>query len=201
MGINKVIYNGQVLIDLTSATVTPETLVEGTIAFNSAGEQIIGTLVISGGYTNQVPISINADGTIYNVIGYKTGYRVRSGGAEGVQASAICTGFIPFKLGDTLRIKPALGTIYNTTACINFSDGSFTNLGQSNQNGSAGVQYGICSGNTQYFVPTIIDGVSVLTLDPAAPSASKIKYIRITHDDAECTRGENIIVTVNEEIK
>lgn len=198
MGVNKVIYNGQVLIDLTSSTVTPETLAEGVIAFNSAGEQITGTYVISGGYTNQVPISINADGTIYNVIGYKTGYRVRSGGAEAAQVNSICTGFIPFKLGDTLRIKPALGNT-STTSCINFSDGSFTNLGQSNQSGSAGVQYGICSGNGQYFVPTIIDGVSVLTLDPSAPSASEIKYIRVTHD-ASITTGAAMIITVNEEI-
>lgn len=200
MGINKVIYNGQVLIDLSSATVTPETLLEGVVAFNASGDKIVGTYVIST-YTNQVPISINQDGTVYNVVGYKTGYRVRSGGAEAALVNGICTGFIPFEVGDTLRIYPALGTVYNTTACINFSDGSFTNLGQSNQSGSAGVQYGICSGNTQYFVPTIIDGVSVLTLDPASPSASEIKYIRITHDVAECTVGANIIVTVNEEIK
>lgn len=201
MGINKVIYNGQVLIDLTSATVTPETLLEGTIAFNSKGEQIVGTLVIST-YTNQVPISINADGTIYNGgLGYKNGYRVRSGGAEAAQDTAICTGFIPFKAGDTLRIYPALGTNYNTTACINFSDGSFTNLGQSNQSGSDGVQYGICAGKQAYFVPTIIDGVSVLALDPAAPSASDIKYIRITHDKSDIGNGVNMIVTVNEKIE
>ena len=68
MGINKVIYNGQVLIDLTSATVTPETLLEGVVAFNSSGDKIVGTYVIST-YTNQVPLSINQDGTVYNVVG------------------------------------------------------------------------------------------------------------------------------------
>ena len=154
-------------------------------------------------YTNQVPISINADGSIYNDgLGYKTGYRIRSGGAEGEVAYGICTGYIPFKVGDTLRICPVLRTDAITTACINFSDGSFTNLGQSNQSEQSGLQYGICSGNTQYFVPTIVDGISVLTLNKAAPSASEIKYVRITHDTASGgVTGENFIVTVNEEIE
>lgn len=148
-------------------------------------------------YTNKVPISINADGTIYNDVGYKEGYRIRSGGAEGAQADGVCTGYIPFKAGDTLKIYPALGVDYPTTACINFSDGSFTNLGQSNQNNNAGTQYGICSGNAQYFVPTIVDGASVLTLDPNAPNASEIQYVRITHTLMVVSSGTDIIVTVD----
>ena len=49
MAINKVIYHGNVLIDLTMLTVTPETLAEGTVAINAAGELIIGTAKISKG--------------------------------------------------------------------------------------------------------------------------------------------------------
>ena len=43
MAVNKVVYNGNVLIDLTMLTVTPETLAEGTWAINAAGELIVGT--------------------------------------------------------------------------------------------------------------------------------------------------------------
>lgn len=43
MAINKVIYNGETLIDLTNLTVTSETLAEGVMAMNAKGENIVGT--------------------------------------------------------------------------------------------------------------------------------------------------------------
>lgn len=43
MAINKVVYDGDTLIDLTSDTVTPSTLVAGTTAHNAAGVAITGT--------------------------------------------------------------------------------------------------------------------------------------------------------------
>lgn len=42
MGVSKVVYGGETLVDLTSDTVTPETLAEGTTAHAANGEQIIG---------------------------------------------------------------------------------------------------------------------------------------------------------------
>jgi hypothetical protein len=42
MAINKVIYQGNVLVDLTEDTVTPETLIKGTIAHAKNGEVIVG---------------------------------------------------------------------------------------------------------------------------------------------------------------
>ena len=50
MAVNKVdLSNGENLIDLTSDTVTPSTLVKGVTAHNSKGEQIIGNLNPEGG--------------------------------------------------------------------------------------------------------------------------------------------------------
>lgn len=49
MGVNKVIYAGTTLVDLTADTVTPETLAEGVTAHNAAGEPIIGTMAGGGG--------------------------------------------------------------------------------------------------------------------------------------------------------
>ncbi len=42
MAINKVEYGGRSLIDLTTDTVTPDTLLEGETAHNKAGEPIVG---------------------------------------------------------------------------------------------------------------------------------------------------------------
>lgn len=42
--INKVIYGGQVLLDLTKDTVTPETLASGVTAHSSDGSTIVGLL-------------------------------------------------------------------------------------------------------------------------------------------------------------
>lgn len=43
MAINKVIYGGNVLIDLTSDTITPDKLAEGVKAHDASGAQITGT--------------------------------------------------------------------------------------------------------------------------------------------------------------
>lgn len=49
MAINKVVYGGNTLIDLSGDTVTPGTLAEGVTAHNAAGEPITGTMTGGGG--------------------------------------------------------------------------------------------------------------------------------------------------------
>lgn len=49
MGVNKVIYAGNTLIDLTNDNVTPETLAEGATAHDASGEPITGTMKTGGG--------------------------------------------------------------------------------------------------------------------------------------------------------
>lgn len=44
MAVNKVIYAGETLVDLTGVTVTPETLAEGATALDASGELIVGTM-------------------------------------------------------------------------------------------------------------------------------------------------------------
>ena len=48
MAVNKVEINGEVKLDLTGDTVTPETLLKDATAHNAAGEQIVGTMEIGG---------------------------------------------------------------------------------------------------------------------------------------------------------
>lgn len=55
-------------------------------------------------YTNQLPISTDADGNIYNGIGYKADTYL-SGGSEGTKSGIYATGFIPCAIGDTLYCK------------------------------------------------------------------------------------------------
>lgn len=43
MAYNKVIYKGDVIMDITDSTVTPETLGEGIIAYGANGERMVGT--------------------------------------------------------------------------------------------------------------------------------------------------------------
>lgn len=79
MAVNKVIYGDQVLIDLADSTVTPETLAAGVIAYNAAGERILGTNTGAGGLKNY---SENEIDTGIKWIDGKTIYRrTYSGGA------------------------------------------------------------------------------------------------------------------------
>lgn len=43
MGVNKVIYGGKTLVDMTDATATPETVLEGYTAYGANGTRIVGT--------------------------------------------------------------------------------------------------------------------------------------------------------------
>lgn len=162
-----------------------------------------GIQVWKTGYKNWVPYSTESDGvTIYNGgLGYKDGYRVRSGGAEAANSYSTITGFIPFNKGDVLRIYPKFIGLNNINA-INFSDGNFNNLGQINDNGAA---YGICATNTDNYLTSVIDGISTLTYTDSIDQS--IRYVRITHFilanegvTSEIKSGGEVVVTVNEEI-
>ena len=54
MGVNKVVYNGNVLIDLTSVTVTADSLATGKTALDKSGTLITGTMESGGGATKNV---------------------------------------------------------------------------------------------------------------------------------------------------
>ena len=62
MAVNKVVYGGRTLIDLTSDTVTAETLAEGVTAHGANGELIVGTMVAgSAGYVVQATAPEDTD--------------------------------------------------------------------------------------------------------------------------------------------
>ena len=71
----------------------------------------IGTLTQGLNYTNQIPISIDTDGSIYNGKGYMEARRISSSGSVSTMTNtsatnpAFLTGLIPVKAGDVVRMK------------------------------------------------------------------------------------------------
>lgn len=174
-----------------------------TISLNGTPMKAIyidGTRVWKRPAVNRVPLSINADGSIYNGTGYKNGYRIRSGGAEAAQANTTCTGFIKVNPGDVVRLSG--WNVEDTVAAqaINAADSSFTNIGQIT---SQPAHYGIFaeSAYSAYRWASVTkesDGVWKWIVPPAA---SGVAYIRVTaYDHTMIVLGASMIVTVNEEI-
>lgn len=81
--------------------------VTGDIVINVTTEATVAA------YTNQIPISTDTDGSIFNGVGYKQGYRLNSSGnvadaaSGGVSTDWFVTGFIPVKGGDVIRFSGA----------------------------------------------------------------------------------------------
>ena len=163
---------------------------------------VTGDIVITATamkYTNQVPISTDESGAVYNGVGYKNGYRVRSGGAEGTNDHASCTGFIPLKAGDVVQLSGYDATYADVNNAINVYNSSKTNIGQIVAN-YANSGYGIFAyegGYSDYSWDTIVEnpsGVYVWTVPPHAD----IAFMRVT--GYTLGDGSKMIVTVNEEI-
>jgi hypothetical protein len=161
---------------------------------------IDGVEVWRWAYKNWVPFSINADGTIYNNgLGYKDGYRVRSGGAETTQPSATITGYIKVSAGDIIRISGCNFNEKSVNAAINASDSSFTNIGQLVGNS---VGYGIFGGEYyDYSMHSVVEEKTGVWRWIVPPAESGVAYIRITAGSYQATpTGADLIVTINEEI-
>lgn len=147
------------------------------------------------GYTNQLPIATDANGNVYNSVGYKENVRINSSQQEVEATGWDLSGFIPCKRGDIVRFKNvafldmtgANGT--SPRARIFGFDSNFAQLVQSDYFSPTNLltsEYSAVYGNDgdliQFTVPpTWVDSVA---------------YIRINADDF----NENSIVTVNEEI-
>lgn len=161
-----------------------------------------GVVLWKGGYTNWVMMSINADGSIYNGgLGYKNGYRVRSGGAEMAVGDTACTGFIPVKGGDVVRVSGMPWFTSTSSAnALNAADSSFTNLGQFTMRQDA--KYGIfASTYLNYTAASIVEESEGVWKWVVPPDESGIKYIRVTgYDREQGAPGARMIITINEEI-
>lgn len=90
------------------------------------------------GYTNQIPISTDTDGSIFNGKGWQQGYRLSSSGTISSQSDSYVTGFIPAKKNDRVYLKNvhyenvASGSLTTGNQRIAFYDASKTHIGQVN---------------------------------------------------------------------
>lgn len=160
---------------------------------------INGVQVWKSGYKNWVRYSTEADGvTIYNGgLGYKDGYRIRSGGGEGATSYGSCTGFMPVKGGDIVRFGGwDFAKVANENA-INVSNSDFENIGQ-----TAGLgNYGILAPNGAYGaynIDSIVKESDTVYRWVVPPAASGVAYIRVSGYTRK--GGSKMIVTINEEI-
>lgn len=152
-----------------------------------------GVVLWKGGYKNQVPISLDTDGSIYNGIGYKDGYRLSSSGAEKTSDYSTVTGYIPVTGGEVIRINFPW---HSTTSALNYIcayDASFGFLYAGNSDGNYS--------SASIFSSVVQDGdVTVITLKNVANMA----YIRLSYyggaDGNLNVTGADLIVTLDEEI-
>ena len=140
-------------------------------------------------YTNLLPQAINADGTPYvgtnGEKGYKTGYRLNSTRQEVEADGRCCTGFIPVRSTDTVRLKNIKNDGVQLNGCIYFYAEDFST--------NAGIFYSVAQDGSEFvFTPNNLKGFHDANLN----AGDSCRYMRIS----EHTIDETSIVTVNEEI-
>lgn len=71
MAVNKIIYNAQVLIDLTNDTVAADNLLAGYAAHDKSGNSVVGNVTFGTVYTGsgEPSASAGADGDFYFDLG------------------------------------------------------------------------------------------------------------------------------------
>lgn len=164
--------------------------------------KVTGNVVITAkaqatpNFTNLVPLSINKDGTDYNVDGdgYDNDTYINSSGVIAARPGSVSTGFIPVAAGaKTIRVAGddlSIDPIYTRIACY---DADF-NLIVGTPYKNMGAQH---SSGTYYQGRLIEEPATLLTLELEDLSLlAKGVYMRI------CTNGDGaeLIVTVDEEI-
>ncbi len=99
----------EVTVTMGGVDITDSAYSDGHISITQVtGDVVITATAVKTGYTNQIPLSTDADGNPYNNgLGYKTGTRLNSSTNEVAISGMCCTGFIPLsgKSGDVIRIK------------------------------------------------------------------------------------------------
>jgi hypothetical protein len=156
------------------------------------------TKTVVSGYTNQVPISKDTDGSVFNGKGWIEKTRLSSSGATKACDYSSATGYIPASAGAVIRVKGTSFDKDNDYICAYKSDHTFI-----------GATTGT-NGYTQLGRVSRDGNVTVLTL----PSDASIEWVRVSsiHDSEDPTwpvgdataalngPGAGLIVTVNQEI-
>lgn len=142
-------------------------------------------------YTNQIPISTDTDGSVYNKVGYKTGYKLSSSGGLESWSGVEVTGFIPVSVGDVIRLSGITNPSNSANAgsvnrfAFYKSDKSFITVINSKTN------------SIGWWDCTYDDDNNPIKFTVKSDKAPAVAYMRVS---AEEINSESVI-TVNEEIK
>jgi len=152
---------------------------------------------VSPSYTNQIPISVDTNGNIYNGTGYKDDTGISSAGVERTKTGNLATGFIPYNYGDTIRIDR-----FDTTATGDKNNGGVFFYNESKTYlGAKRLPTYVTEGKVIDGEP-LVDTPESPVYDAGAGSDKVItsaKFIRVVFYD-KSGQGENLIVTINEEM-
>ena len=143
-------------------------------------------------YTNQIPISTDASGNVYNGKGYKDNTYVTGTGADDTKPNYDSTGYIPCKVGDVIRLKDCNFVKGDLNCVMNFFSAKGTNrIGQVQAHSTWFTESefkGVLDSNNHY-VQFTIKSISGIT--------AGMNYIRVT--TAGLTSAS--VITINEEIE
>ena len=176
------------------------TIPQGEVTKITSGSTVLWEAVT---YTNQVPISTDTDGSIFNGTGYIENRRLSSsGGLSGSeQKGSVTTGFIPW-YGDTtyLRMKGVEwknATVnYGGHYYINYYDANKKFLAYLSSQEHGDLTHVVTVTRDSNGVETVKWSETYGTTNTTLQSVRSAKFIRIT----AYGKGANMVVTINEEI-
>ena len=120
-------------IDITDSVYSAGT---GTVSIPAVTGNVVITAAAVVSRTDVLRQSVSSDGTPYNGgTGYKSGYRLNSGGKEAAASGVYCSGFIPMTNAQTIEFEgialPAATSVGNSNYTIHFYDSTFTRIAKS----------------------------------------------------------------------
>jgi hypothetical protein len=179
-----------------------ETREVSVVGVGRGGSRTVALRPVGVKYINQIPISTDTNGSVYNVIGYADDTRLNSSGATQAATSSYtgldCTGFIPVKVGDVVRMQGMETRADSSLAasarfCFYNASKTFIALQTLNNLGAetSAEQYNTVTDAdgylTQFTVPN-----KIINTDISAVAYMRVSVVGITADS---------IITVNEPIE
>lgn len=203
-----------VVVTMGGTDVTSTVYSNGVISISSVtGDVVItATATEKAKYTNQVPISIDTNKSVYNGVGWEGQCRLSSssGSVKTGTNNAGVTGFIPVKSGNVVRFKDTTegqrlqwneSSANNACCVIVYYNASFGYLGALTMQPA---YYGICGQNS-----TGVAGVDTVgstdnggIVSFTVPTNADIAYVRMSISCVSTDGSDmaGLLVTVNEEI-
>lgn len=85
--------------DVTASVVNGKEISIANVTGNIVITAVAEAIPVQPAYTNQIPVSTDTDGSVYNGKGFKEDTRIETSGATGTRTGIATTGFIPIGVG------------------------------------------------------------------------------------------------------